>query len=90
MNQAEFIDAVAEQTGVSKKDLKTILDAVGGVAHAELVDGGEVTLPGLGKLKTATKPARTGRNPATGDSIEIPAKTVVKFTVAKALKDAVA
>lgn len=50
----------------------------------------EVVLHGIGKLKTVAKPARTGRNPATGEEIEIAAKTAVKFVAAKALKDAVA
>jgi len=48
---------------------------------------GEVPLAGLGKFKVSKRQARTGRNPATGEAIQIPAKTVVKFTVAKALKD---
>jgi DNA-binding protein HU-beta len=55
-----------------------------------LQQGGEVTLPGLGKLKTKQSAARTGRNPHSGEEINIPAKTGVKFVAAKALKDAVA
>ena len=90
MNQAELISAIAGDTGHSKTDVKFILDELAAKATHALNQGDEVTLPGIGKLKPVEKPARTGRNPATGEEIEIPAKTAVKFTAAKALKDAVA
>lgn len=97
MNQKDLIEAVrlqgARNNGylndrVTKKDAEAWLSAVCDVAAVELAEGGEVTLPGLGKLKTASKPARTGRNPQTGEAIQIPAKTVLKFVPAKALKEA--
>lgn len=90
MNQAELIAAVTEKTDLSKKQTESLLKIVGDVVTSALESGGEVTLPGLGKLTVKAKAARTGRNPKTGEEIEIPAKTVPHFSAAKALKDAVA
>lgn len=93
MNQAELINEIAQQhdnAGVSKATIKWVLDAQAKVAQAALDSGDEVTLTGLGKLTTKLKAARIGRNPKTGEEIEIPAKTVPHFSAAKALKDAVA
>ncbi len=64
------------------------LDALCGVAAAELLGGGEVPLPGIGKLKTKKTSARTGRNPRTGESVNIPAGTRVRLVVGKELKEA--
>lgn len=93
MNQAELVNAIAANaanTGTSKAAVKFVLDAMGEVTYAELKKGGEVTIPGLGKLGVSKRAARTGRNPATGAEIKIKAKKVPKFSAAKALKDAVA
>ena len=93
MNQAQLIDAIAAETanaGVSKTHIKAVLDAHTKVAHQALAKGDEVPLPGLGKLTVATRAARTGRNPQTGEPVEIAAKRAPKFSAAKALKDAVA
>jgi DNA-binding protein HU-beta len=90
MNKQELIDAVADETDLAKATVSRVLDAQAELATLVLQQGGEVTLPGLGKLKTKQSAARTGRNPATGEEMEIPAKTGVKFVAAKALKDAVA
>lgn len=93
MNQAELVNAISDNhanTGVSKTAIKFVLDALAETAKGELKKGGEVTLPGIGKLTVKTTAARKGRNPATGDEIDIPAKNVPKFSAAKALKDAVA
>lgn len=99
MNQKELIEAVrvegAMNNGliierVTKKEAEAWLEAVFDVLIRELVGGGEVSLPNVGKLKSAQKAARTGRNPATGEALSIPAKTVIKFVPAKALKDALA
>jgi DNA-binding protein HU-beta len=79
----------AEKFGVSKKVANEILDEVAAVAIAQTKKVGQFTLPGIGKLVKASRKARMGRNPATGAAIKIPAKTVVKFRVAKAAKDAV-
>jgi len=90
MNQAELYNAIAIASGISKKDIESVLKATGEVVTEQLKAGGEVTLPGLGKLSTKEKAARTGRNPATGEEIQIAAKTVPHFSASKALKDAVA
>lgn len=95
MNKSQLVDAmIAKMSGthdriVSKTDVNKWLDSLESVVTAELKNGGEVALVGLGKLKVAQKAARTGRNPKTGAAIDIPAKTVVKFTPAKALADAI-
>lgn len=92
MNQAELIDAIAgtaPNNNTSKTNVKAVLEARGDIAQRELKKGGEVTLPGLGKLTVEHKEARKGRNPGTGAEIDIPAKNVPKFSAAKALKDAV-
>lgn len=93
MNQAELIDAISHHhgnTGVSKSAIKFVLDVQAEIAQSELASNGEITIPGIGKLTVQAKPARKGRNPATGAEIDIPAKRVPKFVAAKALKDAVA
>ena len=93
MNQAELINAIAahhSNTGTSKTAIKCVLDAAGEIAQEELKSGGEVTLPGIGKLTVKTSAARKGRNPATGAEIDIPAKQKPHFSAAKVLKDAVA
>lgn len=89
MNQAELISKIAEVTCHSKSIVEHIVKTLGDVAQAELQEGGEVTLPGLGKLSVKTSAARTGRNPKTGETLEIAAKNKPHFSAAKALKDAV-
>lgn len=89
MNQAETIRAVSEVAEVPKAQVKHILETLGEVIKANLtgVDD-EVALPGIGKLKTSLRAGRTGRNPQTGEEIEIPDSLTVKFSASKALKDA--
>ena len=89
MTQTQIIAALAEKTNVSKKEAKEFLVSVADLAHKETKKNGEFTLPGLGKMVKQKRKARTGRNPATGEAIKIPAKTVLKFRIAKAAKDAV-
>lgn len=92
MNQAELINAISghpQNIGTSKVTIKFVLDAQAEAVQEALAGGGEVTLPGLGKLSVKTRVAREGRNPKTGETIKIKAKTVPHFTAAKALKDAV-
>ena len=67
-----------------------MFDALASLATSEVRKNGEFTLPGFGKLKKTNRKAREGRNPATGAVINIPAKTTVKFSIGKAMKDAVA
>ena len=90
MNQQQLILTVASVSGESKKTVEAVLKTTADVIAAELFEGGEVALPGLGKLGVKDRGARTGRNPTTGEEIAIPAKRVPAFSAAKALKDAVA
>lgn len=96
MNQAELIDAIASQAmrhhdaGVSKTVVTAVLKTLTDVTTAELKKGNEVALPGLGKFTVTERAARTGRNPQTGEEIQIAARRAPKFSASKALKDAVA
>jgi len=89
MTKSQMLQALAEKTGHSKKDIAGLMDALMDMAYSEVKRGGEFVVPGIGKLIKQHRKARMGRNPATGESIQIPAKTVVKFRVAKAAKDAI-
>lgn len=89
MTKSQMLTALAEKTGHSKKDVMGFLDALTSMAYSEVKKGGEFVVPGIGKLVKQHRKARVGRNPATGESIQIPAKTVVKFRVAKAAKDSI-
>ncbi len=89
MTKSEIMQHLAEQTGMTKKQVVEFMEAMVNLAYKETKSAGEFSIPGLGKLKKKHRDARMGRNPATGESIKIPAKTVVKFTVAKAAKDAI-
>jgi len=89
LTQTEIVNSLAEKTGLKKTEVKSFFDALAGLATAEVKKSGEFTLPGFGKLVKATRKAREGRNPATGNPIKIPAKTTVKFRLGKAMKDAV-
>lgn len=89
MTKSQILAALAEKTAISKKDVITVMDALAEMAYSEAKKAGEFTVPGLGKLLKKARAARMGRNPATGEQIKIPAKTVVKFRVAKAAKDAI-
>lgn len=90
MNQSELIAKAAAISGESKKATEAVLKAVADVIGSTLKEGGEVTLPNLGKLYVKDRAARTGKNPRTGEAIEIPAGKAPGFKAAKALKDAVA
>ncbi len=89
MTKSQFMAAMAEKAGMSKKEATELWEALVEMIYAEVKSAGEVTLPGLGKLVKKDRKARQGRNPATGETIQIPAKTVLKFRVNKAAKDAV-
>jgi DNA-binding protein HU-beta len=89
MTKAQLLDNLADTTGLTKKDVSGVLDNLATLAYKEVKKGGEFVVPGFGKLVKAKRKARMGRNPATGETIKIPAKTVVKFRLAKAAKDAV-
>jgi DNA-binding protein HU-beta len=87
MTRTELIAALADTAKQEKKQAKAFLDALVAVVEKNIKKGGEVPLKGMGKFRVAKRKARMGRNPATGEAIKIPAKTVVRFTVAKSLKD---
>ena len=89
MTKSQFVSTLAEKSGMSKKEFSDLWEEVINLAYSEVKKNGEITLPGFGKFVKKKRAARMGRNPATGESIKIPAKTVVKFRVAKAAKDAV-
>ena len=80
---------MAESTGVGNKVAKQFLEKFTEIAVRETKKKGVFVMPGIGRLVRVERKARTGRNPATGESIKIPAKKVVKFRIAKAVKDAI-
>jgi DNA-binding protein HU-beta len=87
LSKSQIVTLVAEKSGLSKKQAAEILDFIAALAYKHAKD--TFTLPGLGKLVLVNRKARVGRNPATGETIQIKAKRVVKFRVAKAAKDAI-
>ena len=89
MTQSQLTKKLAETTGVSSKVAKQFLETIAEVAVAETKKTGVFVVPGIGRLVRVDRKARTGRNPATGEAIKIPAKKVVKFRVAKAAKDSI-
>ena len=89
MTKSQLLATLSEKTELSKKDVANLLDELATLAYSEVKNGGEFVVPGFGKLVKAHRKARDGRNPATGEKIRIKAKTVVKFRLAKAAKDAV-
>lgn len=86
MTKSQIISTIAEQTGLTKKDVSNVMDAQMNLAYKQAKNG--FTIPGIGKLVVVNRKKRKGRNPATGEEITIPAKKVLKFRVAKAAKDA--
>lgn len=89
MTKAQLMTTLAEETGLSKKDVVGLMDKLTDMAYKVVKKEGQFVLPGFGKLVKIDRKARMGRNPATGEQIQIPAKKVVKFKVAKAAKDAI-
>jgi DNA-binding protein HU-beta len=89
MSKTQVVAALADKTGMSKKDVKMFMEKMMDLAVSEVKKSGEFVISGLGKLVKMHRKERMGRNPATGAAIKIPAKTVVKFRLAKQVKDAV-
>jgi len=89
MTKSQLLVLLSESTELSKKDVGRLLDELANLAYKEVKKAGEFVVPGFGKMVKAVRKARMGRNPSTGAEIKIPAKTVVKFRLAKAAKDAV-
>ena len=89
MTKSQTLQVLAEKSELSKKQVTALVDAMVELAYKEVKSSGQFVVPGIGKLVKVHRAARMGRNPATGEQIQIPAKTVVKFRVAKAAKEAV-
>jgi len=87
LSKSQTASTLAEKVGISKKQAVQFLDDLADLDYKNAKN--TFTLPGLGKLVLVNRKARLGRNPATGEQIQIPAKRVVKFRVAKAAKDAI-
>jgi len=90
MNKAELISAVAEKSGQTNAAVSAVLDAFESVVTSEVASGGKVALTGFLTFERSERAARTGRNPATGEEIQIAAAKVPKVKVGKSFKDAVA
>jgi DNA-binding protein HU-beta len=89
MTQSQVAAHLADKVKISKKDAKVALEELTGLVVRELKKEGSLRLAGLGIFRKRKTKARMGRNPATGEAIKIPARTRLRFTPAKALKDAV-
>ena len=89
LTKAQLVTALSEKLEMSKKDVNAFMDTLAEIACKEAKKKDSFVLPGFGKLVKVKRKARMGRNPATGEEIKIAAKTVVKFRVAKACKDAI-
>ena len=89
MTQTQLVRQMAERCEINNKVARLFLDELAKTALQETKKNGVFVLPGIGRLVKSNRKARMGRNPATGAAIKIPAKTVVKFRVAKAAKDAI-
>jgi DNA-binding protein HU-beta len=89
MTKSQIVAHLAEKAEINKKTIAAVLEELVTLATKEAKSGGQFVIPGLGKAVKANRKARMGRNPQTGEAIKIPAKTVVKFRLAKAFKEAV-
>lgn len=83
----EFISKIEAKTEMGKKEIETLMEAVFESIEETLIETGEVVLGKLGKIKTVERAARKGRNPQTGEEIDVAAKTAAKFSPSKQLKD---
>lgn len=96
MNKAQLIDTLItkhhekrESCEISKTDMTAVVDSLADTVQEQLSAGGEIILPGIGKLSVSERAARTGRNPQTGEAMRLPATKAPKFKAAKMLKEAV-
>jgi DNA-binding protein HU-beta len=89
LTKSQIVSYFAKKFDLSKKVASSVIDEMAALAVAETKKAGVFTFPGIGKLVLVRRKARMGRNPATGEPINIPAKTVVKMRVAKACKEAI-
>ena len=89
MTKSQLMKELSAKTDIQKKDVVALMEQLVKIAYTQVKKNGEFVLPGFGKLVKLDRKARMGRNPATGETIKIPAKTVVKFRLAKVAKEAV-
>jgi len=89
MTKSQILESLASATELSKKQVNNLLTELCNLGYKETKKNGEFVVPGFGKMVKVHRKARQGRNPATGATIQIPAKTVVKFRLSKAAKEAV-
>ncbi|HYO62316.1 MAG TPA: HU family DNA-binding protein [Pyrinomonadaceae bacterium] len=87
MSQSEVINHFAEKFELKRAQARELFDELANLASSEVKNNGEFVLPGFGKLVLSERKAREGRNPQTGETIQIPAKTTLKFRVGKGMKD---
>ena len=90
MNKTEFVKSLVEKTGQDKKVIDIVLNAIDEIVKAQASAGDSVTLAGLGTFKVSNREAREARNPMTGETVQVPAKKVAKFSISKSLKEIVA
>ncbi|MDJ0765106.1 MAG: HU family DNA-binding protein [Myxococcota bacterium] len=90
MTKAQIVSHLAEKFELPKKTASALIEEIAELAVSQTKKVGEFTVPGIGKLVKTKRQARTGRNPATGETIQIPAKTVIKMRLSKSCKDALA
>src|SRR4051812_21138115 len=89
MSQSEVINHFAEKFDLKRAQVKELFEELSNLASNEVKSNGEFVLPGFGKMVLSERKAREGRNPQTGETIQIPAKTTLKFRVGKGMKDSV-
>ena len=89
MSQSEVVNHFAEKYELKRAQVKELFEELASLATNEVKESGEFVLPGFGKLVLSERKAREGRNPQTGETIQIPAKTALKFRIGKGLKDSV-
>jgi DNA-binding protein HU-beta len=89
MNKAQFVERIAEKSDLSRREAESAIDAALQTIEEQLARGGEITLTGFGKFRVADRGARQGRNPQTGDPIEIKASRVPRFSAGARLKQVV-
>ena len=89
MSQSEVVNHFAEKYGMKRAQVKELFEEMANLAASEVKENGEFVLPGFGKIVLSERKAREGRNPQTGETIQIPAKTTLKFRLSKGMKDSV-
>jgi DNA-binding protein HU-beta len=89
MSQSEVVNHFAEKYDLKRAQVKELFEELASLAAREVKDNGEFVVPGFGKLVLSERKAREGRNPQTGEAIQIPAKTTLKFRLSKGMKDTV-